>query len=269
MEPTTPGVNRTGAAMSPAGTRAMTEVAAQMTAFAEVDTGAMMEQRMRYIREADAVGSIPPPLSIKGMVKTGIAKIQGGHPTLLLDKLGESLAYERTGVRLYEALITKYQSLVGNRDEALPPIFELLSEDAENGAAAAHSQGEDAAQTLERIRLEELMHFHMLTDVITALGGDPTSQTPCADVVGTASMGFMQVLTDPRTTMAQCLNTMLAVELTDNAGWELLIQLAADAGQSDSVGQFLGALSAEQEHEVIVRSWLEALVSDRVGSKAV
>ena len=29
MEPTTPGVNRTGAAMSPAGTRAMTEVAAR------------------------------------------------------------------------------------------------------------------------------------------------------------------------------------------------------------------------------------------------
>jgi NAD(P)-dependent dehydrogenase (short-subunit alcohol dehydrogenase family) len=36
-------------------------------------------------------------------------------------------------------------------------------------------------------------------------------------VTATASAGLMQVLTDPRTTLAQCLNTILTAELTDNA----------------------------------------------------
>ena len=94
------------------------------------------------------------------------------------------------------------------------------------------------------------------------LGGDPTAQTPCADVSAVAASGFMQVLNDPRTTLAQCLNAMLAVELADNAGWELLADLAEDAGQSDMASQFLAALAEEQEHLVIVKGWLKAILHD-------
>jgi rubrerythrin len=75
-----------------------------------------------------------------------------------------------------------------------------------------------------------------------------------------ASSGFMQVLNDPRTTLAQCLNAMLAVELADNAGWELLASLADDMGETDLAGRFLGALAQEQEHLLIVKQWLTALV---------
>ena len=65
-----------------------------------------------------------------------------------------------------------------------------------------------------------------------------TAQTPCADVSATASMGIVQVLTDPRTTLAQCLNALLTAELTDNAGWELLIDLAEELGHSDMADEF-------------------------------
>lgn len=100
----------------------------------------------------------------------------------------------------------------------------------------------------------------MLSHAIESLGGDPTSQTPCADVSALASSGFMQVLNDPRTTLAQCLNTMLAVELADNAGWELLAALADDAGETELSARFLDALALEQEHLAIVKHWLTSLV---------
>jgi hypothetical protein len=101
------------------------------------------------------------------------------------------------------------------------------------------------------------------------LGGDPTAQTPCADVIATASMGLMQVVTDPRTTMAQSLNAILTAELTDNAGWELLAQLAEEAGEEELTGKFLGALSQEQEHLRVIKAWLATLVSERADTLAV
>jgi hypothetical protein len=268
MEATSLGVNRTGAAMATDGVRAMLDASAQLTPVEAIDVGLMKAERMRYIAEADTVGSIPPPTSLKGVMKTGIAKMKGGNPTILLDKMAERLAFERTGTRLYDALLTKYEALSTAGGEELPDAVDVVSGDAE-GDAILHARGENALQTMTRIRNEELAHFRLLSESIASLGGDPTCQTPCADVMGTASMGFMQVLTDPRTTLAQCLNVMLGAELTDNAGWELLIQLADEAGESDLAGDFLGALSEEQEHMLIVRGWLEHLVTDAVGTKAV
>lgn len=267
MESTSLGMNRTGAAMSADGTRAMLDASAELTPMEAIDVGLMKASRMQYIAEADAVGSIPPPTSVKGVVKSGVAKLKGGNPSILLDKMAERLAFERSGTRLYDALITKYEALSGN-GSVLPDVMDVIKED-KDGKVALHAKGENAAQTLSRIRNEELAHFKLLSESIVGLGGDPTCITPCADVVGTASMGFMQVLTDPRTTLAQCLNVMVGAELTDNAGWELLIQLADEAGEGDLAGKFLGALAEEQEHVLIVRSWLENLMTDAVGTKAV
>jgi hypothetical protein len=62
---------------------------------------------------------------------------------------------------------------------------------------------------------------------------------------------------------------MLAVELTDNAGWELLIQLADDAGEDELSASFLTALGEEQQHLAIVKEWLSTLVSSGQGTAAV
>lgn len=257
MQATVPGANRTGAATSPEGTQAMMEAAAELTPSVGIDMEAIRAERIRYINEADSVGSIPPGAS------------EAADTPILLDKLGERLAFERSGTRLYDALITKYEALARVDGSALPTAREAAAEDADGELVADEMEDETPAETLQRIRDEELAHFRLLSDAMTALGGDATAQTPCADVVATASMGFIQVLTDPRTTFAQCLNTMLAAELADNAGWELLIQLADDAGESDLAGQFLGALAEEQEHLMIIKSWLTALVSTGEGTPAV
>jgi len=253
MQATTLGPNLTGAAVSPSAVDAMNDAADALTPAMGIDRSEMKAQKMRFIAEAEAIGSVPRPPSLKGMITAGAALLQGSEPTLFLDKLGERLAYERTGVRLYEALILKYRAVEEAMGEPLPDAVPAQV------SGTAHEAPEE---TLERIRSEELAHFSLLCAAMEKLGGDPTAQTPCADVAAVAASGFMQVLNDPRTTLAQCLNAMLAVELADNAGWELLADLAEDAGQDDMARQFLAALAQEQEHLVIVKGWLKAIMHD-------
>lgn len=138
----------------------------------------------------------------------------------------------------------------------------------EGMAALAPVGGESPLQTLQRIRGEELQHFRMLCEEVERMGGDPTSQTPCADVSATAAMGIVQVVTDPRTTLAQCLNAILTAEMTDNAGFELLITLAEQAGQDELAGKLLGALAQEQEHLAVIKGWLTALSLRAAGTDA-
>ena len=118
--------------------------------------------------------------------------------------------------------------------------------------------------TLEQIQdigSEELDHFLLINDTIAGLGSDPTVESPCADVIGVASMvGIMQVLTDPRTTMAQCLSAMLTAELTDNAGWELLIELAESLGYDEMKTEFETCLQHEERHLSNVRNWVSDCV---------
>ncbi len=60
-----------------------------------------------------------------------------------------------------------------------------------------------------------------------------------------------------------------AQELTDNAGWELLTELAELAGQDQFQSSFVEALAVEEEHLEIVRAWLRTLVTDATGTPAV
>jgi hypothetical protein len=267
MEATTIGMNRTGTAMSPMDVKAMTEAADALSPAQPIDTTAMDAERTTYINDAEALGSIPPPASMKGVLKAGMAKMKGTKPSIFMDKIGERIAFERAGTRLYEAMITKYQAVQGMGQDLLPPADQLPQGDGM--ATPVSAAGEDALTTLRRFRGEELEHFRMLCAAMEKMGGDPTAQTPCADVTATASMGIMQVLTDPRTTLAQCLSALLTAELTDNVGWELLAQLAEDAGETEMAGRFLGALSQEQEHLAIVKGWVTQLVTQGAGTPAV
>ena len=259
MEPTVSGPNRTGSTISLQNTSAMLDAASELTPPVPIDTSASEANRISYISESDAVGSIPPPEPIEDAEEAS---------SIFLDKLGERIAFERGGTRLYDALLTKYQALQQlDGAEALPATLSVALEGTEHQLDSM--ENEEPLQTLQRIRAEELSHFRMLGQVMEQLGGDPTAQTPCANVAATASMGLIQVLTDPRTTLAQCLNAILTAELTDNAGWEMLVTLADDAGETELSGLFLGALAQEQMHLAIVNAWLNHLVSQAAGTRAV
>ena len=147
MQPTSIGPNRTTTVTDPASLQAMNDAADELTPVDDIDTSALQAERLSCMAEAEAVGSVPPPASVKGVVKAGIAKLKGGKPVVLLDKIGERLAFERTGTRLYEALILKYRAALEADADPLPP--------ARTGAASDRGR-ESPLATLERIRAEEL-----------------------------------------------------------------------------------------------------------------
>jgi rubrerythrin len=153
--------------------------------------------------------------------------------SLLLDKLGERLAFERTGARLYEALLSKHD-------------------------AYGSFEGGPSRDEITLILSEELQHFRMLVELIKSLGGDPTELTPSANVQLTASNGVGQVLVDPRTNLVQSLEAIVMAELADNEGWETLAGLARLAGHEELAERCEAALLTEQEHLEKVRSWLAA-----------
>jgi bacterioferritin (cytochrome b1) len=225
--------NRTGIQTTPELAEELIEGATSASPSSEGGAENIAEYRGEYITEGFPIGSLPDvPASEEGEAdeeEIGMA--------VLLDKLSERLAFERTGTRLYEALLNKCEML----GEATPgPTLEEI----------------------EQIGREELEHFLLLNDTIAGLGGDPTVQSPCADVAGVASMGILQVLTDPRSSMAHCLQAMLTAELTDNAGWELLIKLADNLGYDEMKTEFEAALADEERHLLNVRNWLSECVLD-------
>jgi len=231
------GGNRTGVQTSPELARESAEGAAAAAPGSEGGPEAIAAARAVYIKEGLPVGSLPPPpASLEGVVE-GAAQLVGTTTGLatLADKLSERLAFERTGTRLYEALIGK-RAVLG---ESTPgPTLTQLAE----------------------IREEELQHFLLVNRAITSLGGDPTVMSPCADTVMVSSLGLLQVLTDPRTNVAQCLQAILTAELTDNDGWQMLIGLAAELGYAELATQFQTALANEETHLASVRGWLEEQV---------
>lgn len=233
QSPTSAGPNRTGAATSPKDTAAMIE-AAEQTPDSPPATDMLTATRHAYIATSEVIGSMPPPATPHGMAGTLVKKLTGKHPNVLLDKLGERLAFERTGIRLYDALLAK---AVGNDGAAGPSVRDL-----------------------EEIQLDEKRHFELVRKHILRLGGDPTAQTPCADVVGVQGIGVLQVVSDPRMTLSQSLNAILTAELADTAGWELLVAVSRQAGEEEMANEFEIAHVAEETHAQKVKGWLAELV---------
>jgi bacterioferritin (cytochrome b1) len=225
--------NRTGMQTSPEMAEELIEGATNATPSSEGGAEDIAEYRGEYIAEGFPIGSMP----MMPAFEEGEADEEEVGMAVFLDKLSERLAFERQGVRLYEALLNKCQTL---------------------GESAPGPTLED----IEHIGREELDHFLMINNAITEIGGDPTVQSPCADVIGVTSLGIVQVLTDPRSSLAQCLQAMLTAELTDNDGWQLLIKLADNLGFDDMKAEFETALANEEEHLVNVRNWLSECVLD-------
>lgn len=243
------GMNRTGVQMSPLDASAMlSDLSQSGVQVTPGDESSIAEMRRSYIEEAEPLGSVPVPVTIAGAVTTTFSMLTGNQPQLLLDKLGERLAFERTGTRLYDALIAKFEAI---------------------GQGTVSMTVDD----LRKIRDDEVRHFAVIASAIESIGGDPTSQTPCADLVGVESLGLIQVVTDPRTTIAQSLHAALVAEMTDRSGWEMLITLAEDQGHLSAIPDFQVALDEERAHLQRVQTWFEeatlgAAASDKAGDAA-
>ena len=204
------GNNRTG--IMTAGPRADEMLAAtrEFPPSSPGDAQAMADVRIAYAHEGD-----------------------GSQPTLLMDKLGERLAFEHAGGRLYEALLSKHRAY---------------------GSFEGGPSGED----LLHILTEEYEHADVLTHAIKELGGDPTAKTPSANLAANISVGIPQVLTDPRTNLLQCLEAVMVAELADKECWTALAQLAQQDGHEALAQQCREAIGHERDHLRKVRAWIAA-----------
>jgi rubrerythrin len=227
------GTNRTGIAAAPERSREMLTGMDEFPPTSQGSAADVAQVRMAYAQAAEPPGSVPPPASVKGTVHTAVKAVMGEKAMLFMDKLGERLAFERSGTRLYEALVSKHD-------------------------AFGSFTGGPSRDDLEHVRQEEYRHFTMLQSVIEELGGDPTAVTPSANLHATAAHGINQVIVDPRTTLLQSLEAILTAELADNACWEALIELAQGAGEDKLATEFQEALRHEQDHLAKVQTWLAA-----------
>ncbi|MDQ3035593.1 MAG: ferritin-like domain-containing protein [Myxococcota bacterium] len=234
-------VNRTGIALSPKLSKELLDSTRDAVPSSKGDESAIAKLRASYASEADPIGSIPPPATMKGAAKSAMKAIKGEHASVLLDKVGERLAFERTGTRLYETLISKLQS------------------------SEERIAGGPTLARLQQFHREEAQHFAMLKEAMEALGGDPTAVTPSADVAAVLSMGVGKILQDPRTTFRQCLEAILLAELADHDGWTMLIDLARTMGQDELASRFETALLEEEVHLRDVREWVSLGVLGKAG----
>lgn len=239
-KPSDIGKNRTGAATSPMDAKKTAQGAIDSMPQRSFEMAGAAKVRADICGRSEPVGTMPPPTSVKGAAATLMQRLQGKNANVLLDLLGQRLAFERSGVRLYEALLAKYD------------------------AASIHEDGV-SREDIEHIRDEELEHFGILVEALEQLGADPTVMTPAADVTGVASSGITKVLADPRTTFTECLDAMLVAELADNAAWLMLSDLAARVGLDELAARFRKALGEEEEHLAKVQHWLIARIDGQLG----
>jgi rubrerythrin len=239
-KPTETGANRTGIATSPIHGPETIEGAKAGTPSPSPQAAGLLAARVSYAKQVDPVGTMPIPTTFKSLAEATKQMLKGNKPMVFLDLLGERLAFERTGTRLYEGLLVKL-------------------------AAADQHPGGPSREDLERIRDEELEHFVLLKETMTALGADPTAITPSADVIAVASSGLVQVVSDPHITLTESLKAILTAELTDNDGWLTLADMAERLGHTDTAEAFRRALAEEEDHLARVRSWLTTALEGQAG----
>lgn len=119
---------------------------------------------------------------------------------------------------------------------------------------------------LEAIRDAERRHVAILRDAMLQLGADPTAMTPGADLIAVSGLGWVQAVTDPRTTLNQCLDVLLLAELSDRGGWELLIGLTQQLDFDDLAHSFKAALAEEEQHVFRVRGWITTALYGEAGA---
>jgi len=218
---TSPGANHTGLALHPDQLKDMIQGAREFPPTSSGGPAGLADMRVEYARAGEPHATMPVSTSISA------------DRLPVLDKLGARLQFERTGTRLYDALISKLDAYGG---------FE----------------GGPSRQQLLEIREQELAHALLVQELIRSLGGDPTVVTPCANVQATASKGICDVLVDPRTSFIDCLETILVAELADQDSWAQLARAVEPLGDSGMSSKIAQAQQTELEHLAKVRGWIEA-----------
>ncbi|HET9597560.1 MAG TPA: hypothetical protein VFP65_18365 [Anaeromyxobacteraceae bacterium] len=160
----------------------------------------------------------------------------------VIDALNERLTFERAGVKLYDRILEVIRAQGDER------VGRMLPE-------------------MEKHRAEEKEHEEWLEAQIRALGGDAHGETERSRLVKRESKGIEEVVMS-EAELPHLFHALLAAELVDNAGWDLLSSLADEAGDRDAKREFKKRLHEEEDHLAFVRKVVERFsVRDVLGEE--
>jgi rubrerythrin len=159
-------------------------------------------------------------------------KLARYNPHKVIDLLTERLTFERSSVRLYDAILDKLRTI---EDRDVERMVEPMTEH----------------------RDQEQEHVRWLQEQIAMLGGDTDGHTEMAELVTRESQGLSSVILDGDNDVSHLFHALMTAELTDNAGWDMLVSLADEAGDRDAKRAFKHRLHEEEAHLVFVRRVLE------------
>lgn len=181
------------------------------------------------IEESPVVASLPSESQEKGY-----------DSEVLANRLRQRLAFARTGIELYEALITRFERTLSSTSA------DVVSMD-----------------TLRRFREEQYQRMTLLEKILSGLGIDPSVPPSPAEDGLLAAMGLPRVIQEPKTTELQCLEAVQLVEFSDNTAWDNLQDLCLEMGLSTVIAHFSKPLSQGKIHQETLTDWIALLLLAR------
>ncbi len=166
-------------------------------------------------------------------------KLAEKKPEKLIDLLHERLTFERTSVKLYDRILSL---MAVSREQQ---ILGMLN-------------------TMQGYRDEEAEHQEWLEEQIRALGGDVNEESERSRLVATESRGIEEVILREDVELHHLFHALLAAELVDNAGWELLAALAEEADDDDALDAFTLRLAEEEDHLEYLRQTIARYAESQV-----
>jgi rubrerythrin len=157
-------------------------------------------------------------------MKTLIAKSRDK----VLDLLTARFVYECASVKLYDKILAK-MSATGGED-----VLRMQ-------------------RKMSELRDEELEHEQWLESQIRAAGGDAHGQSEMSRLEEMETSGVEKVVLEGDEPLPKMFHALLLAELGDNAGWDLLANLAAEAGDHEAKRAIRRRLREEEEHLIFVR----------------
>ena len=166
-------------------------------------------------------------------------KLAQKNPGKLVELLQERLTFERTSVKLYDRILAQMQAAED------PQIHKMLD-------------------IMQGYRDEEAEHQTWLEEQIRALGGDVNGESEMSRLAAVESRGIEQIILREDVALQHLFHALMAAELVDNAGWDLLAALAEEADDDDALDCFALRQAEEEDHLEYLRETMSRYAESQV-----
>ncbi len=130
--------------------------------------------------------------------------------------------------------------------------------------ASSEPQIHGMLDTCRRYRDEEAEHQAWLEEQIRALGGDVNGESEMSRLVAEESRGIEQIILREDVELQHLFHALMAAELVDNAGWDLLAALAEEADDDDALDAFALRQAEEEDHLEYLRETMSRYAESQV-----